>query len=916
MQKLNNISLFFMTLFSLVSCTIESPDFVIKGMQTKEAILFLQEFQKRKKSAGQFNHHIKYLRTNHAPGFAWDEYWSEIKEKKLYKNLNVRQLDQLLSLSDISCRQESESSFAELLLKIAESDSKALLFSQQLARLRETCFGGLPHFTFRFIVQFLSDKRAETEVGKIKEAKYQLEIQKQKQIESVQKRYIYTEELQRLLIDEWSAKQNTRIWSDILSVVDRSFWSDARWINYQNKNREYLKRTLKMEWIEYQSIKDLDQDVFLMFKESNKMADIIRLVEYKKYFAISGILDWSSLWNSFLIRYPEKPENGNIESLLSLYSFSCQKQDLSSYSQLVELWNVSSYNFLAVEFCVDVILADVHKKSLMKKISKKGDTSESSSFLGYETLEVLFKNNLGPMTLQSLDALLFLYEKDKHVRSSDQWKKLIDYFSEEDWLNVMRILRNRYDRRSISRILDMHNQVYKGWISFLTKDILAVFISEKGSVLDIVDKYGYRKAYLNNPRVLRLFWKELENIIEQKEVVDLQKQNDAGRCDYSYLSNLFQFFSYHNKKRLLFSNFSFENCSYFIEEFRQQEWTKLVNLTEHISVVDGEVQFTILDMELDIKHSSDTEIVFHFVWWLAGVLSLHLSPLDSRLYGNDNLDLEDLSLKEVISKISVSRWENIIRVILQSLKEPVFKVNTDLFNDIIYKLNFVYPQVVNRSICYFFGQKDSHFLIQEYDPKFVIALLENLDWSELKLHDAIKMRGRNLTMKRTCSNIVSYKRVNTLLFVMAHSIFEAIDPAMKIKSHREYVDRFWNQAYKKMVNLFAHIGRFDQKWNAYFDLRRVFRFTVFDYDPKIGYMNNSSFHFYFAALVLQKFQGVAHTKKDIGDLLNVFFNTNPPLNVFDQNYREWMKMFLKNLKIGEKAGWEEKLDKLKEELNL
>ena len=922
MKTLDNIFFFLIfSLISLVSCTVESPQFIVKGVQMREAILFLQEFQKGEKSAGQLNHYIKYFRNNYAPGFTWDKYWSEIKEKKLYKALSAHQLNQMLSLSDLSCQQKDRTSFVKLLLRIAESDSKVLLFSQQLAHLRKTCFSGLPHSAFKSIVQFLSKKRAEAEVEKIKKVRNQLEIQNKDQVELIKVKYIYTEELQRLLIDEWFEKRNNRIWNDTLDVVDRSFWSDARWINYQNKNRGYLKKTLQIEWNEYQSITDLSQDIFLMFKENNKMADIMSLINYKKYFAVSGILNWSSLWNSFLVRYPEKPENDNVRSLLSLYSFSCRKQDLSSYSQLVKQWKVSDYDLLAIDFCVNAIIADVRRDPLMSKISEeelnkntpeKRNTLGSSSHLGYEALEILLKSNPSHRTVQSVAALLFLYEQDQYVRSADEWKKLISYFSEEDWLNIMRILRNRYDRRGIGRILDMHNQVYQGQIPFLIKDIFAFLRSEKESVWDMVDKYGYKKAYMNNPHIINLFWKELEKGINQKEVVDLWKQNDTGKCSYSYLSSLFRFFSHYNKKRLLFSSFSFESCSHFIEKFKKREWIKLVGTVERANIIEREVRFVVSDMESDIKYNSEREMSFHFVWWLARVLSLYSSPLDSRLRGNDNLDLKDLLLKQVISKISVSQWEDVIRVMFESLKEPEFRENAELFKDTIHRLNAVYMPIANRSVCHFFGQKDSHFLIQKYDSIFIVDLLNSLNWSKLKLHNV----GRGAPIRGACGPLASYKKVNTILFVLTYSMLESIGLEKRSASYKEYVDRIWNQTYK-MVKLFAHIGHFDQKWSDYFGLERFFRYlTIPGYSPKIEYMSDSSFHFYFAALVLQKFQVVANTKKEIGGLLDSFFNLNPPLNVFDRYHREWMKVFMKDLETDKKVKWDEKLNMLKEILIL
>ena len=91
-------------------------------------------------------------------------------------------------------------------------------------------------------------------------------------------------------MDEWFRKHTTRNWSDVLEAVDRSFWSDARWINYKNKSREYLQSLLEMEWSTYESIEQgLNFDILLMFGENDKMEDIIKL--YEEYISIPESLD-------------------------------------------------------------------------------------------------------------------------------------------------------------------------------------------------------------------------------------------------------------------------------------------------------------------------------------------------------------------------------------------------------------------------------------------------------------------------------------------------------------------------------------------------------------------------------------------------------------------------------------------------
>lgn len=912
MKKWNGVFFLFVFLpFFFISCTLESPDFIVEGVQVEEAILFLKKFQKGKKDKEQFEHYMHYLRTKHAPGFAWEQYWFEIKENKLYKNLESSQLSQMLSLSEVSCQYSNDTSFSNLLLEIARTDSKKLLFSQQLARLRKTCFTGLSHFAFKSIVRFLSDKRLKVEIENIQKSRKQLEAQRYKKIGPIKKKYIYTEELQKVLIDEWSKNRSTRVWDDILSLVDRAFWSDARWINYQNRDKRYLKKTMEMEWVKYQSVAGLDRDIFLIFEEGNKMADALDFFGYKHYFAISGIIDWSFLWKSFLSKYPEKPENKNVDSLLSMYSFSCQEEDLTSYSRLVEQWSKLDYKRSAIEFCVKTIVTNA-KNTLPETELEKGKIDSgplgkreglSSSPLMYDVVETSLKNNPGPKSLQSLDALLSVYEKDKYVRTSDEWKKLINYFSEEDWLSLMRILRDRYDRKTIVNTLDMHNQVYKGRISFLVKDILAVFISEGKSVSDMTDKYGYNITYLNNPYFLSLFWKELENTIDHTSAVDLKIQEKAKQCDYSYVSGLFRFFSRHGRKELLFDGFNFGNCLHFIDEFRQKEWIKLVRLTEEMDIVDGRVRFV---KNSNVNDSSEEEMSVHFVWWLARVLSFYSFSSDSDNY----------LLREVVSKINVFKWTTIIQVMLQSLKDSDFKGDVDLFNSTVYTVNTVYVGVANRSVCYFFNEKDSHLLISKYDPQFIVDLLYSLDWYRFQKNNAIKLRRRRANIRTgACNNIVPDRKLNTLLFVLTYSALELVESASKKISKEEYISQIWHHIYR-MINLFEHMGLFYQVGIKDYIERWFKYYMVVDYESEKGHMSDQSFYFYFSALVLGKFRTLIHTKEDMNHLLESFFNEHPPVNAFDQNQRKRMKELVKDIEKDKPVKWEDELNMLKEKLHL
>ncbi len=442
MIMINRISCTALCLFMFVSCTLKPPQFTVTGIQKKDAVSFLEKFQKEEKTTEQFNHYVESLRARSIPGFAWHDYWSEVEEKKLYNNLTPEELDQLLALSDISCHPKSQDSFARLLLRIAESDSQKLLFSRYLVFLKNNCVGVFSDGVFRSIVWFLSQKRAESESAKLAQAKSRqasppppvipkegesaklVQVKSQKpdsrtaeqpdsrtaeqpdsrtaeqpdsrtagqpdsrtagqpdsrtvgQPDSRQASsppvipaeggYPYTEELLKLLVAEWSEKRDSRDWPGILSAVDSGLYSDVRYISYEKENWRTVRKALEMEWDTRRSINRLDQDIFWMFEKENKMADIIQAGGYGVYF--SGLVGHSSLWEKILLEYPVKPDNGNVDTLLSLYS--CEKTALPSYSALVEGWGVPDYSF---KNCPDFIKqfkqAKWHK--LVRQIRSEG----------------------------------------------------------------------------------------------------------------------------------------------------------------------------------------------------------------------------------------------------------------------------------------------------------------------------------------------------------------------------------------------------------------------------------------------------------------------------------------------------------------------------------------------------------------
>ncbi len=915
-----NIFIFFSLFF--VSCTVKPPEFVVKGVDLKSALLSLEEEENKE---GAFSHYVEHLRDHHAPGFSWSQYWSEIEKKQLYKNLTEENFNKLLSLSEISCRGEDRDAFADFLLQIAKTDSKKILFSYQLSRLNEVCSTFLSNSAFKPIVQFLVRKREEIETEKIQQEKKKDFISASALMNSsdtgdvshshLETRYIYTEELQKLLLEEWTRTKKIRAWNDILSIVDRSFWSDVRWINYKQGNKEHLSKTLEMEFSTYQSIENLEQDIFLMFEEENKMEDTMTLAEYKRYFATGGSVNWSTLYEKFLLLYPEKPNNGNVKPLLSLYSFSCQDQDLRSYFKLVDQWNASNYKDLAVKFCVDVLRVQVFQggeqvdeekpKTVAEKeweiLREKEWIAQGITSISYQELEDFFKNHPDHRGLQTVGELLLVYSKEKYKRSPEEWKKLLDYFSEEDWLSIMGLLRARHDRSAISDILAMHNQAYAGQIPFLVKDILSVVSEGEKSILEITDQYGYNRAYFENVQFLKSFWAEVENSHTSSytkydiKIEDLnQIEQKTGKiCNYSYIKSLFQFFLFFDKKDLLFNQFSFENCVDFVAEFRQREWNKIVN---QIQETDWDLSSSKkLSHFLEVESVEEDNKTYQFVRWLVGVLSLYPDSL----------------VTPAIARINKTDWEDIILILILSLRGKPDFTNVCLFYEAVYRVNKVYPNVVGHSVCRFFGYEDSHFLIQNYETNLIIDLFDiyNTQHQEIShfSREGARHYSRYRTAKNTCGGRVSREKINTLLFVTARAFLS--DISLLDVGGQVYLNALWiGVGY--LINLFQEVNFFEL--NAY-QSNKLWRYlkNVPSYDAKKGTMSTESLGFYFVVLVSREVQIVKTVEnKSVKEVLpleeNEFYENEFYENEFYEDFIYLIKKALQEKNIG----WELK------ELNL
>lgn len=562
--------------FFLISCRVTAPDLVIIGVQTQEALSFLEQYQQGVKKEGEFDVYLNQLRANYSPGFEWDQYWFGIKQKKLYEKLKDKELEQLFSLNKISCEHKNWSAFSKLLLEIAESDPGKLLFSKYLTDLRRTCFTWLPNPDFKAILKFLSDKRDEEEwknIGEEHKAYFKSRendsnFEKDPEPQKTTQKHIYTEELKKVLIDERRRRHTARDWNDVLEAVDRTFWADARWLSYQSKNRDDLRDLLEMEWKTYKYIRHgLKIDVLLMFEEENKMEDIIRQARYKNYFSNEKRrdMDWEALWKSISRQYPKKPDNGNVDALLSLYEYSsCQdKEELSNYVQVANQWEQSSYIQLLQDFCENLRkkqlrdfvgasgirnLTEMAKELYAKMLGKATEDAERA---GEEVRKAMTEKVLEEMksakyrlldeslsappkkiklpnveaamtvetrgfrTLEEAQRVLSAYKKEQYDHPKEKWGALLDkHFSERDWLFVMRSLRIKKDHLSLSAILDMHYYIY-GKISFLERDIKNILIYEDISLKQISDQYGYSSKYLDAPEIQDLFWKKIKSSLEE-----------------------------------------------------------------------------------------------------------------------------------------------------------------------------------------------------------------------------------------------------------------------------------------------------------------------------------------------------------------------------------------------------------------
>ena len=888
--------LIFISLFS-GACKVKAPDIIVTGSSSEDALLFLENYQEGKRDEQRLAHWTKHLLENHAPGFDWPAYWSGITNRKLYQSLNRRELNQLLSLVKINCSEKNLIPFAELLLQIARSDREKLLFSQEIRRLNQTCGAMLPQASFTDVVGFLSQKRRELEKAAIAKAKQQ----DYKPDAGPSAPYVYTDELQKVLVEEWIMRRKGRNWSRILKTVDRDFWSDARWRSYQNRNLKYLKNTLEMEPAALGSFAahSLNQDVFLMFQAEKQMQSWIDEGGYEKHFAAPYAVGWADLWKKMSAQYPSNPKNGNAASLLNLYSFSSCLEDASAlYIQLAENWGFLNHARRAGN-CF-------HSKDKLMIASE--ETPQAFGNLK----KSLAKNP------ENLRLAVQIYRKEKaraalsnHQDFKRRWKALLEsYFTESDWLHLMRALRADAARSAITETLNMHHYLYDGKIPFLAADIHSILQRQEFSIADI-GRYGYSPADIDHPAVLQAFWNETAKAAAQAPpdyskalFSDAFQEDKSGSCSYSYIKTLFKFFSQFGKERVLTDQFRFENCALFLEKFKREEWRRLAALARR-----GDYQMDSLGFFISIDalrggdYHPEKERIFEKIWWLVYILNLH--------------SIDEAS--PAAAQISAPVWRRLIGGLLSSYISKYFAADNDLLLRTVQLVRSVHGAAPAASVCSFFAKQqlssDKAFLqtqrwlphkksgrqtegremvhnslVLHYDPEWLISLFQDLSWEPQPGGRAPQRK------KQRCHHILSEKERNQLLYALSFSLFQKIYSEEEI--HKDslprpsVISKIWTAA-ERIMTLSVRINRFESNdiWNLTFKSMLEF----FSQD-----MDDYSFYINFTHQILSQLLFLSNGDKNaaLKRLKNEVWRASPPATEYHKVYRSWMEELLTTDRFG------------------
>ena len=770
---MKSLGLVFITM-TFVSCTIHPPHLSSYGIDTKDAISFLKKLHD--KTPEQISSHIQYLREgNYSHGFKWTEYWNTIKEEKLYKKWTVSERNQVFSLSTLSCSSENWSTFLELLITIGYSNSSSLLFHQYLNNPEHSCSSvWISNTVFKGVVDLLSKKRV---IAKNKDP--------------------YTIELQKVLIREWIQNRMLRSWSFILKDLDDLFWVDARRMNFQNGDLSLLKNTLEMEFNEYKSIRYLNQDILLMFRQSASMSDAVKLMNYNKYFQ-HPFMNWEALWRDVVTIYPSLPQgNSNISALMSLRVFSCQRNDVVSYLKLAKQWRIQ--------------VNDVHVSGPVIRANWCLSGTEQENEYSFNNVKSFLNSGIEKQDTNNIYRLTRAYRDEKHIYPASEWKLIIEkHFSESDWLNVLRQSRSSHDAEFIQSILSMHQQVYGNQISFLNQDILSVLISNEESLLDLFHINAY-KEYLVQLHTLTPFWRQFADRANKnfdsswKDLLEFS----AYTCDSSYLNFLFNWSFDSNFLYLLLDNFDFDKCNHFSLD---------------LSIREKILDFLILQIRQ--QKLEENSIDSKLLWRLIRVISFYSSQ-------NRN------SIEQAVLKLHDFEWDYLIQRILSLGEESGFSKSSDILKDIFYIIPDVYRETVVQSVCLFFNQKNSYTIIQSYKPELLMSILKSLEID------------RSVRSNENTANNCSPERMNVILFISSYLLLENVD--LNLVSEK-YIISIWNHALR-IIDMRDRIFSSNDPGfeDNYQRLRHYFSTEYFpEYDQNKVEMSNYAFKFYFSIFILEK----------------------------------------------------------------
>ena len=788
-----NISLVILLLIS-VSCVEPPLQFVKEGVQTREAILFLEQLEGTKWSQELFSDHIKKLNSSVAVDFDWATYWNEVREKQLYKKLDKSQLESVLQLSGLSCESSDWSAFANLLLQLAKINKNNLYFRYYLTGSNKTCPTFLPDEILEEVINFLAKKRDETEVDLFTEQRAKEQASSKDKNDLT--KYPYTEELYGVLEDEWNAKKQGRAWGDILDVVNRLFWSDVRWMFYHTGNFDSIKTTLEMELNVYHSITDLDQDVLLMFPDK-EMKNIMDLVGYEEYFKEKGLMEWGSVWRQIANQYSSKPDNDNNTLLLSFYKYSCEKEELDYYMQLLRKWDVvDQYRTVVERECEQIIRIT---QQITQYIDTAGLPADGAFPLSIEELGDMLKATKGNRSIDDLIRLLNFYDRFKINYSISVWQTLLtDQFSMENWLYFMRVLRGNYDKSIIRRVMDMHQYIYQGYIPFLSMDVFSILTREDVLLSSLVKEYNYSEAQLESPDFIDQFWfivnENASQILSAKARWNNLLEYGSHFCNQIYLNKMVSFFNDNNQERLLLDNFPFNNCpNYFMDTHFKEDFVNSV-VTK---IRQGENQ----DPEL--------------YWDLVRSFSLYTSA-------NSIEDLQNTA----IFKMNEVEWERVFNITIATLREPAYKYHSAFLKRAMDLIGTVYKTAVDSAICQqVLSSPDSHKTISEYEPEFVMYLLNQIQWDNSNSY---------------CSDL-DEERLNMLMFIIANYLFSSVEDHL---GTTDYVLSIWSQAVRA-VNIMEKVYSSSTPWGS-----MLGSYFISKPDLVNGKIGHRAFQYYFSYMIL------------------------------------------------------------------